>query len=784
MKPIGIVIPWFGRNLKGGAETHAWQIASCLAAREHDVEVLTTRCRSHQDDWATNHLPTGLTREPEGFSIRRFTVKRRNRKAFDRVAAHLQGLPKTTLKPSVSPLSKADEAIFSHELIKSPALLEYLEYNADNYHAFLFIPYLYGPILNGLPLVSKKAWLQPCLHDEAYAYLQPVARIFHQARGILFLSEGELKLALQLYGPGIFPKSIVVGGGVEVPELLKPAEQQPHLPIIGDEPYVLCLGRKEHGKNSHLLLEAFRKYKNRHPESRLKLVYAGIGEIDVSDLQGQVFDLGVISESDKLVLLDGCRALFHPSENESFARVIMEAWRRGRPVAVHRDCLATATAVNHCGGGWLAAGIDDWSTLCGTVENTTETELSAKGAAGQAYARVTVDWQNVMDRYEAALFAPDGSATTPNIRVSSERTRAVHQILPNLAFGDAISNSARWIRRTLQVEGFVSEIFVRYIDSAVAGECYPFAQGCIAADDVIVYHHSIGSELTPCVVAHTGPKCLIYHNITPSEFYEPYRPELAKLLRQGRDELRLLARSFPISAGDSEYNARELCEAGFVTPSVLPICVDPSQWDFPPDAKLMNQLQRSQTNLLFVGRLAPSKKQDDLLRNFQAYLHFDPTAVLHLIGAGSPDDPYVKRLRLLVASLELTERVNFTGQVSEAQLAAYYRTAHLFWSMSEHEGFCVPLVEAMWHDVPVFAYKSSAVTETLGAGGLLFTHKENMSELAAAAWLLTQDAELRTKVVVAQRQRRSFCLPATVAAELKSLIERTIFTKPQEFRHA
>ena len=108
MKPIGIVIPWFGRNLKGGAETHAWQIASCLAAREHDVEVLTTRCRSHQDDWATNHLPTGLTREPEGFSIRRFTVKRRNRKAFDRVAAHLQGLPKTTLKPSVSPLSKAD----------------------------------------------------------------------------------------------------------------------------------------------------------------------------------------------------------------------------------------------------------------------------------------------------------------------------------------------------------------------------------------------------------------------------------------------------------------------------------------------------------------------------------------------------------------------------------------------------------------------------------------------------------------------------------------------------
>ena len=259
---------------------------------------------------------------------------------------------------------------------------------------------------------------------------------------------------------------------------------------------------------------------------------------------------------------------------------------------------------------------------------------------------------------------------------------------------------------------------------------------------------------------------------------------MAKLLRQGRDELRLLARSFPISAGASEYNARELCEAGFVTPSVLPICVDPSQWDFPPDARLMDQLQHGQTNLLFVGRLAPSKKQDNLLHAFHVYLDFDPTAVLHLIGAGSANDPYVKHLRHLVTSLELTERVNFAGQVNESQLAAYYRTAHLFWSMSEHEGFGVPLVEAMWHDVPVFAYKSSAVAETLGAGGLLFTHKENMLELAAAARLLVQDTELRMKVVTAQRQRRSFCLPATVAAELKSLIERTISTKPQESHHA
>ena len=462
----------------------------------------------------------------------------------------------------------------------------------------------------------------------------------------------------------------------------------------------------------------------------------------------------------------------------------MEAWRRRRPVAAHRDCLATATAVNRCNGGWLAAGIDDWIALCGIVENATESELFEKGTAGQAYARKAVDWRKVMDRYETALFTTESSTATPNICISSARTRAVHQILPNLAFGDAISNSARWIRRTLQAEGFISEIFVRYIDPAVAGECHRFVPGCIATNDVIVYHHSIGSELTPHVIAHMGPKCLIYHNITPAEFFEPYRPELAELLRQGRDELRLLAHSFSISASNSEYSASELHDAGFTAPSVLPICVDPSQWSFSPDVRLMDQLQRGQTNLLFVGRLAPSKKQNDLLYAFQAYLHFDPTAMLHLIGAGSTNDPYVKHLQHLVASLGLAERVNFAGQVSESQLAAHYRTAHLFWSMSEHEGFGVPLVEAMWHDSPVFAYKSSAVAETLGSGGLLFTNKENLLELAATAWFLVQDTELRAKVVAAQRQRRLFCLPATVAAELNLLIERTISTKPQESHHA
>lgn len=766
MKPFAIVISWFGRDLQGGAETQAWQIASRLAARGHAVEVLTTCCHSHSDDWSINHLPPGLTREPEGFAVRRFPVTERKWKQFRRVASQLQSLPKAVLKPGVAPISAADSTIFSHELIKSPALLRYLKERGDDYSAFIFMPYLYGPVLQGLPLVADHGWLQPCLHDESYAYLPEVAAIFRCARGVLFNSDGEMQLALRLFGPGIFHKSTVVGEGVEVPVVEPGAIASPPAALDG-APYVLCLGRREPGKNSYLLLNAFRQFKAAHPASRLKLVFAGSGVLELGGSDGQVLDLGIVSEHDKLALLDGCRALFQPSENESFSRVIMEAWLRGRPVAAHRNCLATATAVRLCDGGWLAADEKEWSTLLADMESLSNEVLAAKGAAGQQYARKAADWQRVMERYEAVL-----SVTPPHVILEPRTPRVIHQVLPNLTYGDGISNFARWTRRQLQQAGVSSEIFVLHIDPRVASECHQFQPGCIAPQDAIIYHHSIGSELTPHVVAHKGPKCLFYHNITPAEFYAPFHPKVTALLRQGREELKWLSRSFPCSAGQSAYNAQELREAGFVDPMVCPACVDPARWSEAPDSRLMARLQQGHTNVLFVGRISPHKKQEDLLRAFQVYLQFDPTAVLHLVGTIPEGDPYAAYVQQAAELFELGERVQFTGAVDEDQLAAYYRTAHLFWSMSEHEGFCVPLVEAMWHDVPVLAYNNTAVGETLGAGGVLFNRKDRLKELAALAWLLVNDNELRQQVIVAQRRRRTFCAPAAVADALQTLIGR------------
>lgn len=766
MKPIAIVNPWFGRELKGGSEQQAWQIAIRLARRGHAVEVLTTCCRSFQDDWAVNHFKAGVTQE-EGIKIRRFQVDRRNREAFDYVNALMLSLPASGFKPGVNPVTLENAEIFCSENINSTQLLNYLKKHQNQYQAFLFIPYLYGPILNGLPLVASRAFLQPCLHDEAYAYLPQVARVFHAARGLLFNSEGEVQLARQLYGPGILDKSIVVGEGIEVGHHCNEAINQ-----IGDfkveqEHFILYLGRRDVTKNTDLLVEAYAAFKYQHSDSQLKLVVAGSGDISFNNVPGLV-DLGIVEESKKEALLANCLALFQPSQKESYSCVIMEAWFYGRPVAAHRDCLATATAVESAQGGWLAGEEIEWEELFAKIDAAGEEQLAKYGANGQAYAKERALWDEVIESYEAVVGLSEKTvAASPPC---AGKLKEIHQLLPNLDYGDAISNHALEIRNYLRSCGYRSEIFIRYVDERVAHEATVFQPKRINPQAGLIYHHSIGSELTEYAVAHPGSKCLIYHNITPAEFFLPYRPEFAQILEKGRAELKRLAQHFPVSVGASSFNAAELAASGFAQPGVLPIVVDPKKWDKPADDTLMRQLQDGKTNLLYVGRLTPNKCQDNLLLAFSHYLTIDREARLILVGAGDDSDPYYCHLIDTIKRLNLTDNVMIPGQANDAQLLAFYRTAHLFWSMSEHEGFGVPLVEAMWFDVPVLAYKSSAVPETLGEAGLMFTSKDDLVQVAALAKLIVRDNLLRAKVIKPQRSRRTLFSSTAVKDLLSSLV--------------
>jgi glycosyltransferase involved in cell wall biosynthesis len=767
---IGIVIPWFGRDLKGGAEQHAWQVAARLAHRGHSVEVLTTCCRSHQDDWATNHLPPGKTTEPEGFAIHRFPVDPRDRERFHQVCDRLLELPPASLQPGVSPATHEEADIFVNELIRSTDLKDFLIAQKTAFDAFILLPYLYGPVIHGVAAVADRACLQPCLHDEVYAYLPQVADAFYSAKILLFISEGEAELAAQLFGPAVKEKTILAGAGVELPSTqIRTRDSR----SANTDRFVLYLGRKEPGKNSDMLVRAFTRFRRVRPNSKLRLVLAGHGRVESNGAAQWIDDRGLVSEPEKHTLLSECAALAQPSVNESFSRVMMEAWRYGKPVAVNRACLATATEVSRANGGWLVGSEDEWAAWFVEVDRASPENLARIGRNGREHANLIADWESVIGRYEDALLRLN--APTTQVLQFQVPPPAVNQFLPNLSPGDAISNQAIFIRDQLRELGFRSDIYVRTIHPLLPpNRCHLFSAAALQDSDAAIYHHSIGTDITRAMVEYAGPKCLVYHNITPAKFVEPYRPRFAELLRQGREDLSALAPAFDISYGDSQFNADELREAGFSHPKVLPIAVSPAKWSFAPDSAMMTSLGDGRTNIIFVGRIAPNKKQDDLIRAFAHYLAFDPDARLFLVGTVEGPDPYAEYLLSLIEHLGLKKSIRVTNTISDAALAAYYRTARLFWSMSEHEGFCVPLIEAMWFEVPVLAFRSSAIPETLGDAAIMFNDKSDSKTLAALARVLVTDEELRGQVIAAQRRQRRAFLPSQITPVIAELTGRLL----------
>jgi len=770
MKPVGVVIPWFGRDLKGGAEQLAWQVSNRLAGRGHAVEVLTTCCASFLEDWSTNHLPAGVE-TLDGLVVRRFKVDKRNGELFNQANTHALSVPAESLRPGANPFTFGTGDLFVAENINSQALERYLKRQRKKYHAFIFLPYLYGVILNGLPLVADKSWLQPCLHDEVYAYLPAVEHIMRSCCGLLYNSLGEERLAHNLFGPGIGRKGHVVGVGVESLDLDSEAVPARVADIeLENTKYVLCLGRRDATKNTAMLVAAFQKFRVAQPKTKMELILAGPGEERFGLSVPGVHDLGLVSEADKEALLAHCRALFQPSRNESYSRVIMEAWFCNRPVAAHGACLATAMAVGAAGGGWLAESLEDWAELFHRLEQAEERQLLELGKKGREYARRYAEWDAVIDRYEEVLGLKETEKTG---RGTTRPTglRTIHQLTPGFAYGDAISNQAIMIRSLLRDMGYRSEIFTEHLDPLMTHEARLFKDGKGIKENVgLIYHHSIGSGLTDFVINHPGPKSLIYHNVTPPELVRDADPELAGILEQGLRDLGRLAPHFSVSAGDSHFNSQDLEENGFSNPFVLPIFVAPEKWNIQADPNMMLRLQDGRDNIFFVGRLVANKCQHDLIEAFAFYRALYGNCRLVLVGGFIEEERYYQRLMQLVRERGLEGDVLFAGKVPDSTLHACYRCAHLYWSMSEHEGFGVPLIEAMWFDVPVLAYKSSAVPETMGEGGLLFTDKQDYKQLAAAARLLIHDPDVKRKVISGQHKRRKDFLPEAIGPQLEALV--------------
>ena len=351
----------------------------------------------------------------------------------------------------------------------------------------------------------------------------------------------------------------------------------------------------------------------------------------------------------------------------------------------------------------------------------------------------------------------------------------IHQLLPNLSYGDAISNQAIALKRLLHSWGHTSEIFTQYIHPKVANECQHFSRYKPSAETITIYHHSIGSEVSRVFTRAAGKRMMIYHNITPAHFFAPYAPKTYKLTKQGRESLGEYRDCVDMVLGDSAYNCEELSELGYRNPRVFPILVDFTDFQTTtPSAVTMGRFDDGWTNLLFVGRIAPNKCQEDVIRTFAHYNRFiDRKSRLFLVGNHSDMDAYLMTLKEVARSCGVEDQVFFTGHTTFPELVAYYRLADAFLCMSEHEGFCVPLLEAMFHDVPILAYNTTGVPYTLGDAGVLLTRKDT-AVAAEMLHLLIADAPLRQRVIQKQRERLADFGAEPISALFKAYLEELI----------
>ena len=294
--------------------------------------------------------------------------------------------------------------------------------------------------------------------------------------------------------------------------------------------------------------------------------------------------------------------------------------------------------------------------------------------------------------------------------------------------------------------------------------------------DIVIFIHSTGTELCYKLPKLRGRKMMIYHNITPPSFFDNYSVTARDLTRYGYEGTRYLSDKIEYVMADSAFNVSDLRRMGYTCKAdVRPVLIPFGDYTKTPDAKVLEKYGGDgYTNILFVGRIAPNKKQEDIISAFAYYKKYvDPRSRLILAGSYAGMERYFRALQNYVSALML-EDVVFTGHTGFSELLAYYKLADIFLCMSEHEGFCVPLTEAMLFGVPIIAYDSCAVPETLGGSGVLIKDKDPVF-VSGLADRIMKDSALREHIIKVQNERlKDFAyerIKATFVSQLRSFIE-------------
>jgi len=302
----------------------------------------------------------------------------------------------------------------------------------------------------------------------------------------------------------------------------------------------------------------------------------------------------------------------------------------------------------------------------------------------------------------------------------------VHQILATLGYGDAIGHEVLGIHRALRAAGHDSEIIVETADPRLEDLTVDYREMVddIGPDDLLIHHFSIGSRASRMAYALPCRMMLVYHNITPPEFFLGVHDQLVRQCYHGRRELTAYRTRCELAVGDSEFNRQELEAIGFSPTDVLPVVPGFDHLDVAGDPRIYDAFDDEWTNLLFVGRLIPNKRPDNVIRFFHAYATlYRPKTRLILAGAYGGFEGYLAQLHALIARLG-ARNVHILGQVTNEELSALYDVADVFLCASEHEGFCVPIVESFYRRVPVVAYRATAVPATMDGGGILYDSRD------------------------------------------------------------
>ena len=361
------------------------------------------------------------------------------------------------------------------------------------------------------------------------------------------------------------------------------------------------------------------------------------------------------------------------------------------------------------------------------------------------------------------------------------RPTRIDQVIPSIVEHDAVSNHTFEAQRLLREMGFESDIYAVVIGPGCDGRVRPLGEVPRHRDGSqwVLYQSSIGSPAADVVARHPGKKLLDYHNIVPDSLVEAWLPPLAEEARLGRRQLEMLAPLVASAFADSAFNASELDAVGFAQTSVVPVLVEEGNLQSAPDPRILARFEARRSaggsDWLFVGQIGPHKAQHDLIKAFACYRRvYDPEARLHIVGR-EMGTVYIDALRRFVGALGLSSAVDFPGSVPVGTLAAYYAIADVFVCLSDHEGFCAPIVEAMSRGVPIVAFASAAVPETVGDAGVLLDEK-SPPLVASAVNRLLEDEVTRHALVQRGLTRVQLYAPDRARTAFRRAIEVALAT--------